>query len=334
MSKITKVAGIDFDTVIFRTALRLQGDTFDIDPEYDIEITDEQLEEGFEQCESELKTIMFNAKCTEYIAFITGNSNFRYNILPSYKWRRRNAPRPIALQRLKDLCLERLNCIMMDNIEADDACTMWFSHQEEGVRKVLCHIDKDLNQVKGTHYNPDKDEVYEVTEKDADAFLWIQVLAGDTADCYKGCPNVGNSKPKDKPDELSKAEHIVYGTLCTKPKLHTYTKGKNAGISEIKWEDYHDKNLSIEQRVFTWYVKGYFTKGGQGHTQGFNTTSGFEDDVRIKQSDFMFDLEGNFIGLTKIARDFVLDELSRQYIIARMLRYGESVPFEVTQLNI
>lgn len=334
MAKILKVAGIDFDTVVFREALRLQGDTFEIDHDYELVVTDEQIEDAFLNMEAQVKTIMFNSKCTDYIVFLTGSTNFRYNILPSYKWRRKDTERPIYLNKLKELCLERLNCVLMENIEADDACTMWFSHQEEGIRKVLCHVDKDLNQVKGIHYNYDKDEIYEVTQEDADAFLWIQVLAGDTADCYKGCPNVGNSKPVDKPDEQSKAERIIYGTLCARPILHAFTRGKNAGTSEIKWEDYHDKSLSIEQRVFTWYVRGYLTKGGQGHTLGFNTTSGYEDDVRIKKEDFMFDLSGNFIGLTKTARDFVLDELSRQYLIARMLRYGESIPTEVTQLDI
>ena len=334
MSKITKVAGIDFDTVIFRTALRLQGDTFDVDPDYDIVITPEQLEEGFEQIEAEYKTTLFNTKCTEGIVFITGSNNFRYDILPSYKWRRKNAPRPIALNDLKDMCLERLNCVLIDGIEADDACTMWFSHEEEGIRKVLCHVDKDLDQVKGKHYNYDKDVHYEVTQEDADAFLWLQVLAGDTADCYKGCPNVGNSRPAGKPDELSKAERIVYGTLCVKPYQHKYTKGKNAGKVEIKWEEYHDSSLSTAQRVLTWYIKGYITKGGQGHTLGFNTTSGFEDDVKIPTSSLLFDINGVFLGVEKTALDFVKDELSRQYLIARMLRYGESMPTEVTQINL
>lgn len=326
MAKVIKVAGIDFDTVVFRTALRLQGDTFDIDPEYDTVITKEQLEEGFEQIEAELKTIMFNAKCTEYIIFLTGSTNFRYNILPSYKWRRKNAPRPIALQDLKDMCIERLNCIIQDNIEADDACTMWFTHEEEGIRKVLCHVDKDLNQVKGIHYNYDKDETYEVSQEDADNFLWIQVLAGDTADCYKGCPNVGNQKPAGKPNELSKAENIVYGTLCTRPIIHRYKKGAKAGTFEIKWEDYHSTKMSIYDRVFSWYVKGYITKGGQGHTLGFNTTSGYEDDVKIPQSALIFDVNDNYIGLECNARDFIVSELNKQYLIARMLRHGDTIP--------
>lgn len=328
MAKVIKVAGIDFDTVVFRTALRLQGDTFDIDPEYDTVITKEQLEEGFEQIEAELKTIMFNAKCTEYIVFLTGSTNFRYNILPSYKWRRKNAPRPISLQDLKDMCIERLNCIIQDNIEADDACTMWFTHEEEGIRKVLCHVDKDLNQVKGTHYNYDKDEIYEVSQLDADNFLWLQVLAGDTADCYKGCPNVGNQRPVSKPNELSKAENIVYGTLCTRPIIHRYKKGAKAGTHEIKWEEYHDIKKSIYERVLTWYIKGYITKGGQGHKLGFNTTSGYEDDVRIPQSSLLFDLNDNFLGVCPESLKFVEDELAIQYTIAKMLRHGESIPNE------
>lgn len=334
MSKITKVAGIDFDTVVFRQALRLQGDTFDIDPEYETVITNDQIEEAYEAIEAELKTIMFNTKCTEYIVFLTGSTNFRYNILPSYKWRRKNSPRPIALQELKDLCLARLNCVLQEDVEADDTSIMWFTHDESeaGIRKVLCHVDKDLDQVAGQHYNYDKDLHYTVTQEDADAFLWLQVLAGDTADCYKGCPNVGNERPKGKPDEHSKAERIVYGTLCTKPVIKRFTRGAKAGMSEIKWEDYHDNTLDVKERVLLWYIKGYVTKGGQGHVLGFNTTSGYEDNVTIKESDLLFDINDNYLGVKKGALDFVKEEMNIQYLVARMLRYGDSIPQSYTQL--
>lgn len=335
MSKITKVAGIDFDTVVFRQALRLQGDTFDLDPEYETIITKEQIETAFENIEAELKTIMFNTKCTEYIVFLTGSTNFRYNLLPSYKWRRKNAPRPIALKELKDLCVERLNCVLLEDIEADDSSVMWFTHDEtsEGIRKVLCHVDKDLNQVAGQHYNYDKDEHYIITQEYADAFLWLQVLAGDNADCYKGCPNVGNDRPKGKPDEHSKAERIVYGTLCTRPIIKRFVRGAKAGLQEIRWEEYHDSTLSIEDRVLLWYIKGYVTKGGQGHVLGFNTTSGYEDDVTIKESDLIFDVNDKYLGVKKEALDFVKEELNIQYLVARMIRHGESIPTEVAQIK-
>jgi len=36
------------------------------------------------------------------------------------------------------------NAKIVDGLEADDLCTMDMSKEEEGITKVLCHIDKEI----------------------------------------------------------------------------------------------------------------------------------------------------------------------------------------------
>lgn len=326
----------DFDTDIFIEALKLQGDTFDIDPEFPIEVTQDDLDNAMENLRERINDAKFATGCSECRLYITGGENFRYKLLPSYKWRR--GQKPIYLQYLKDRCIEELGAILEVGIEADDACIMDMTHDEEGITKVLKHIDKDLDQIAGTHYNPVSEEIYEVTQEEADDFLYYQMMAGDNADCYKGCPMVGGTPRKkftDKGinDKGGKAMEIVRGTLCVRPYLHTFKKGAKAGTSIVKWEEYHDNTLTMEQKLFTWYIKGAYTKGFMGHEKGFDTTSGFKDDVKININDMVFHSSGQFIGLHADAKELIETEMSIQYMIARMLRYGDEIPTEVKLLN-
>lgn len=320
----------DFDTDIFIEALKLQGDTFDFDEDFPYEATPEELDEAMENLKTRINDAKFATGCSEHRLYITGSANFRYDLLPSYKWRR--GKKPIYLAELKQRAIDELGAILIEGIEADDACIMDMT-RDENIKKVLKHIDKDLDQVAGTHYNPVTEELYTMSKGHAEDFLWYQVLAGDNADCYRGCPNVGGTKSKAYPEKGGKAMAIAKGTLCVKPFLHTYKKGKNAGTSIIKWIEYHDKSLTREQRIFTWYVKGAYTKGFIGHVKGFENTSGYEQDVKIILENFVFHPNGDFIGLDRESTQFIQREMSIQFMIAKMLTHGMEVPTEVELLN-
>jgi DNA polymerase-1 len=61
----------------------------------------------------------------------------------------------------------------------------------EPTKWVICHIDKDLDQAPGKHYNYSKQKNYYISEQEAEYKFYEQVLVGDTSDGYKGCPNIG-----------------------------------------------------------------------------------------------------------------------------------------------
>lgn len=329
-----KIAIIDGDTLLYKVALEWQGGDFEYDPDFLEDPNEEDFEEMVLTVRAKLFDILEEVSCTKYRLYLTGSENFRYTFLPSYKWRRDPSKTPIALKELKAHCLESLdNFFLIEGEEADDSCTRDFSTVEEGIEKVLVHIDKDLDQVEGKHYNPDKDEIYMITPEYADNWLWTQVLGGDSADCYKGCPQVGGNPSKAHDFKGGKAMHIASGTLCVEPYLHHFTRGKNAGTSIIKWREYHDDTLTTPQRVKTWFIKGFYNLGGMGHVKGFDTTSGFKQDVKLPFEAFNFDNAGNFEGLNSEYEKFIENEIKIQYTIAYMLRCGEEIPTELHEVK-
>lgn len=306
---------IDYDTALYITALRAQGNTFQQDEDFTPEIDYENMTS---ELANDIKQLMYDTKCTAYRAYVTGKENFRYKFLPSYKWRRKDTLKPIALDYLKDWALKNLNVICVDGEEADDSCCRDFTTEEEGIHKVLCHVDKDLKQVKGEHYNPNSQESFIVSEEEADIYLWRQVIEGDATDCYAGCPNVGESKSTD----------IILKKYATRPYYHHFTRGAKAGTFEVRWENYYDSKLTIPQAILTWYLRGYYTKGGMSTLRDSSTTSGFKEDIKITL--MTVDGKPKFHSNDIL---FVKNEIKTQYTIARMLRAGESIPKELYKID-
>lgn len=309
-----KKAIIDFDTVVFRACLKGQGNYFEHDEDFNEDIDYNLIKQDIDDT---LNSILFETGCTLFELHLTGQGNFRYSILPSYKWRREGLPRPEALLWAKNYTISVYPTIMKDGVEADDTAIQAFEEPEEGIVKILCHIDKDLDQVAGRHYNYDKLESYNISKEQAENLLWKQVLIGDTADCYLGCPMIGETK----------AQKIIEENLNVKPFLHHYIRGAKRGMTEVRWEEFEDPTATILERVKNFYIKGYYTKGGVSDDKGYNTPSGYKHDVKID-----IDWELNKPFLSKVDDAFINKEIEKQYTIARMLRYGEEVPTQPIKL--
>jgi len=92
--------------------------------------------------------------------------------------------------------------------EADDAISIRaYALGEEDY--IICSIDKDLDNVRGWHYNFGKNERYFVKEEEAIKNFYRQVLTGDRVDNVPGLPGIG---PK-------KAEKILQD-CCTEEELY------------------------------------------------------------------------------------------------------------------
>jgi len=86
--------------------------------------------------------------------------------------------------------------------EADDAIGIRaYSMGEEDY--IICSIDKDLDNLRGKHYNFVKNEAYYVTEEQAIKNFYRQLLTGDRVDNIPGLSGIG---PK-------KAEKILEGCV-------------------------------------------------------------------------------------------------------------------------
>jgi 5'-3' exonuclease len=77
----------------------------------------------------------------------------------------------------------------------------------------IVHVDKDLNQLPGWHYNPTKGEEYYVTEEEGLRAFYTQLLTGDRIDNIVGLYGVGPVKAakllKDCKEEQSLFKAVV-----------------------------------------------------------------------------------------------------------------------------
>jgi len=132
-------------------------------------------------------------KCTSYELILSPSRTFRYDVDETYKANRKAPDFPLLLMEpLRDFMISELGAYRCINIEADDYVVAKATGDSD--KYIICHIDKDLNQAKGKHYNYNTQEKYTVTEEDADFFFYQQVLEGDSVDNIKGCPGIGRVK--------------------------------------------------------------------------------------------------------------------------------------------
>lgn len=193
------------------------------------------LKTYIEELKSDLKADRVIVALTDY-----DSPCFRKKVYPDYKKNRHSKPKLLAA--LRRYMQDNYDCYIRPTLEADDVVGILATHPRL-VRgeKIVVSIDKDLQSVPCTLYNPDKpSKPRKITQDDADLFFFTQVLTGDPVDTYPGCPGVG---PK-------KAEHILGGLHQTErwPAVVAAYKergltGKDALVQArcariLRWEDY------------------------------------------------------------------------------------------------
>lgn len=116
-------------------------------------------------------------------------ASFRYGIWPSYKANRKAYRKPAGYRELV-AWVEAVaptrgwEVARLPDVEGDDVMGILCEPGD-----VICSWDKDLLTIPGIHYR--REEVIEVDRAAADRAFYMQVLTGDTADNYPGCPGYG-----------------------------------------------------------------------------------------------------------------------------------------------
>lgn len=120
-----------------------------------------------------------------YIA-VKGKGNFRYDIYSDYKSSRKDKLDDKLKERLNDAhayLIKDWSAIQSDGMEADDVVSIWSYEAREAEQDfVIAHIDKDINQVPGNHYNYNSKQIYFVDDNEADMHFCTQLLIGDNGD--------------------------------------------------------------------------------------------------------------------------------------------------------
>ena len=137
--------------------------------------------------------ILFNG-FGEYQGYLTGKTNFRNEIAVTapYKGNRKSA-KPKHYQLLRDYMESAWDFTMIEDQEADDAIGIAAYEMEVG-EYCICSIDKDLDMLRGDHYNFVKDERYFITEEEGIKNFYKQLLMGDRVDNIIGIKGIGTVK--------------------------------------------------------------------------------------------------------------------------------------------
>ncbi len=101
--------------------------------------------------------------------------------------------KPKHLEGLREYLVVSWGATICDGYEADDQLGME-SQKESNDKVVICSIDKDLLQLRGTHYNFVRREVKEIDDLSGAVQFYTQLLVGDPTDNIRGCPGIGKVK--------------------------------------------------------------------------------------------------------------------------------------------
>jgi 5'-3' exonuclease len=146
----------------------------------------EPLENALGNAKECLEKILNTLETRDYMVYLTGRDNFR-RLIPSYKANRDPSMKPYWMDEVVLYLKKYWGAEQVDGMEADDAIAIASSDPQS----VIVSTDKDLDTLPGWHYNWVKQEIYEVSEDDADKNFWTQMLTGDRSDNVLGIPGVG-----------------------------------------------------------------------------------------------------------------------------------------------
>lgn len=147
--------------------------------------------------EKTMTELCMDLDCEDYKGFLTGKGNFRESIAVTvpYKGQRASIEKPVHLQALRDHLVNSWGFEVVDGIEADDAVGIAAYAVPED-ESIMVHIDKDLNQFRGWHYNYRKKKKYYVSEFEGLTAFYTQILTGDRIDNIVGLKGIGPVKAK------------------------------------------------------------------------------------------------------------------------------------------
>lgn len=149
---------------------------------------------AFSRADRMIEDILHTVEADEYVIYLSGGRNFRYEINPQYKANRK-ADDPEHRQSTCNHLVRNYVCETTSGYEADDALG---AAQTEGT--IICTLDKDLLAIPGHHYSwpiirkgkVSRDATFRiVSELDGLRHFYKQMLIGDSADNLFGVDGIG-----------------------------------------------------------------------------------------------------------------------------------------------
>jgi len=156
--------------------------------------------------------LLFNG-FEDYTGYISGKQNFRTEIAKTAPYKgNRKAPKPKHYDALREYLLKDWEFELVEGQEADDAIGIK-AYELDPEEFSICTIDKDLDMIRGNHYNFVKDLFYDVTEEEALFNFYKQILTGDRVDNIIGLKGIGDVKAKRILEECKSEKEMYLAVL-------------------------------------------------------------------------------------------------------------------------
>ena len=130
----------------------------------------------------------------DYQGYLTGSNNYRKEIAKEAPYKgNRVAPKPEHYELLREYLVKSWGFEVVDGQEADDAIGIK-AYTLDDEDYMIYSLDKDLDMIRGWHYNFNKHLKYYVKEDDTLRWFYKQILMGDRVDNIPGLKGVGDKK--------------------------------------------------------------------------------------------------------------------------------------------
>lgn len=121
---------------------------------------------------------------------LSDDKNFRKEVYPAYKSKRKDTRKPLAYHGLKQFVMDNYPYVIYPKCEADDV--MGILATQKDANCIIVSEDKDMLTVPARLYR--QGTVLKIDEELANYNVWLQTLTGDVTDGYPGCKGYGAVK--------------------------------------------------------------------------------------------------------------------------------------------
>lgn len=142
-----------------------------------------------------VEELVMRPEVGDYQGFLTGSNNYRMEIAKTAPYKgNRTAEKPIHYNLMREYLNKAWGFTIVENQEADDAIGIAAYAFEDLDNYLIMSVDKDLDMIRGWHYNFIKNKKYYVDEFDAIYNFYKQILTGDRVDNIVGLKGIGPKK--------------------------------------------------------------------------------------------------------------------------------------------
>jgi len=149
--------------------------------------------------------LMFDLDCTEWKTYLTGKTNFRFDVAVTAPYKgNRKGDKPVHHGLLREYLETSWNGVISDGCEADDEIAI--AATSHGDESIIVSLDKDFDQVQGWHYNFVKKDKYYITHEEGLLNFYMQFLTGDRIDNIVGVKGIGPVKARKLLEDKTELE--------------------------------------------------------------------------------------------------------------------------------